>query len=417
LLNPTNRTDLPPWAWRIADAVAIGGLIFFAFYYLTGFRFHDLFVGDDREIDFIQWYRFPTIIARHLQYPSVAMNDWRYPFPYLPSAVVMFLPLSALPEPVAFGAWIVLQAASLAIVLWTGLKLSGAAQYRGRLLIALAAVLMTDNQIGWDFRTHNNNVVYLALIMLGLMSHATWLSGLLFGISANLKIYSGLLVFGFIWRREHRLAIAMTIATALIAVVLPIAVFGLSGYIQLLEGWYGQALYNPPAGQPAYLPANLLRQSGALLLGADPTSVEVLIAVRTSQAIWAALVLCYFMLAARPTSCSAHDVRARLSDVCVVLLAPLPFSIWFTPYHAVVLLPANMLLLTVVLGKDRSLWTRRAAAVALAGCQILQYAIDQWELRGATSLLSFVLILLALGMVRAGSPKALESGMKEKAAQ
>jgi hypothetical protein len=417
LLNPINRTDVPPWAWRIADAVAIGGLIFFAFYYLTAFRFHDLFVGDDREIDFIQWYRFPPIITRHLQYPSVALNDWRYPFPYLPSAVAMFLPLSALAEPVAFGGWIVLQAAALAIVLWSGLKLSGAAQFRGRLLIALAAVLMTDNQIGWDFRTHNNNVIYLALIMLGLMSHATWLSGFLFGVSANLKIYSGFLVFGFIWRREYRLAVAMTIAAALIAVVLPIAVFGFSGYIQLLEGWYGQALYNPPAGQPAYLPANLLRQSGAVLLGAHPASVEVSILVRTSQAIWAALVMRYFILAARPTSCSAHDVQARLSDVCVVLLAPLPFSIWFTPYHAVVLLPANMLLLTVVLGNDRSLWTRRAAAAAMIGCQILQYTIVQWELRGATSLVSFVLILIALGMVRSSCPNALESRINEKAAR
>jgi hypothetical protein len=76
-----------------------------------------------------------------------------------------------------------------------------------------------------------------------------------------------------------------------------------------------------------------------------------------------------------------------------------------------------MLLLTVVLGNDRSLWTRRAAATALIGCQILQYAIVQWELRGATSLVSSVLILLALGMVRASGPKALESRMKEKAGQ
>src|SRR5271165_1488821 len=83
------------WAWRIADAVAIGGLVFFAVYYLTAFRFDDLFVGDDRQIDFIQWYKFPPIIAHHLQYPSVALDDWRKPFPYLPSAVAMFLPLSA----------------------------------------------------------------------------------------------------------------------------------------------------------------------------------------------------------------------------------------------------------------------------------------------------------------------------------
>jgi hypothetical protein len=323
----------------------------------------------------------------------------------------MFLPLSALPKMVAFGIWMALQAASLAAVLWAGLKLSGAAQFRGRLLIALSAVLMTDNQIGWDFRTHNNNVIYLALIMLGLMTRTTWLSGLLFGVSCNLKIYSGLLIFGFIWRREYRLAINMFIATILIAVVLPIAVFGFFGYVQLLDGWFGQALYNPPAGQRTSLPANLLRHSGALLLGADPRSVEVSILVRISQAVWAALVIRYFILATRPT-CSACDVQARLSDVCVVLLAPLPFSIWFTPYHAIVLLPANMLLLTVALSKDWDLWTRRAAVTALVGCQILQYSIGQWELRGVTSLVSFILILLALGIVRVNSRKALESRMK-----
>jgi len=394
------------WAWRIADAVAIGGLVFFAVYYLTAFRFDDLFVGDDRQIDFIQWYKFPPIIAHHLQYPSVALDDWRKPFPYLPSAVAMFLPLSALPESLAFAGWIVLQAASLAVVLWVGVKLSGAAQFRGRLLIALGAVLMTDNQIGWDFRTHNTNTIYLALIMLGLAIRTTWLSGLLFGVSCNLKIYSGLLMFGFIWRREYRLAIAMFIAAALMAVVLPIAAFGFSGYLQLLHGWFGQALFNPPAGRPAYLPADLLRHSGALLLGTDPTSVEVSILLRISQAVWAALVIRYFILAARPTG-STSDVQARLSDVCVVLLAPLPFSIWFTPYHAIVLLPANMLLLAVALGKDWERWTRGAAITALVGCQILQYSIGQWELRGATSLVSFILVLLALGIVR----KALESRM------
>jgi len=399
LFNRANPHDLPRWAWQAADAVAIGGLIYVVVYYLTDLHFDGLFTVVDRQSDFRQWYNFPPVIAQHLQYPSVVWNNWRLPFPYLPSAVVLFLPLSALPVTVAFVLWLVLQATSLFVVLWAGLKLSGAAQFRGRLLIALGAVLMADNPLGWDFRTHNNNVIYLALIMLGMTTSRKWLSGLLFGISCNLKIYSGFLIFCFIWRREYRLAISMIIAASLIAVVLPITVFGFYGYVQLLQGWIGQALYNPPVGQPAVLPANLLRLSVAFLLDAEPTSLNVTILLRISQAVWVVLVIGYFMLATRPTSASS-DSQSRLSDVCVVLLAPLPFSIWFTPYHAIVLLPAYMLLLTVAVSKDWDLWTRRVAATALVGCQILQYSISLWELRGARSLISFTLILLALCVVR-----------------
>ncbi len=396
---------LPRWVWRVADGVAIGGIAYVIVYYLTAFRFDDLFVLINRQVDFKQWYSFPPIIAEHLQYPSVVWNDWKVPFPYLPSAVVMFLPLSVLPQMAAFALWIVLQAVALVVVLWIGLELTGASRLRGRLLIALGAVLLADNQVGWDFRTHNNNVIYLALVMAALMTRVTWLSGLLFGISCNLKIYSGALLLVFVWRREYRLAAAIMIAAALIAIVLPVAVFGVSGFLQLLQGWAGQALfYNPPAGQPAVLPANLWREASALLVGDDPASVAVSVLVWSSQAVWLLVVGGYFIVAAGANR-SAPEPEARLADVCVGLLAPLPFSVWFTPYHAIVLLPAYMLLLTVAVSREWDLRTRGTAVVALAGCQILQYSIRS-ELRGAIYLVCFVLVVVALGAVRARCRKA-----------
>jgi len=339
------------------------------------------------------------VLAEHLQYPSVAWGNWRLPFPYLPSAAAMFLPLSALPQMVAFALWLALQAASLALVLWTGLHLTGANRLQGRYLIALGAVLLTDNQIGWDFRTHNNNMIYLALVMAALMTRVTLLSALLLGISSNLKIYSGVLFFVFLWRREYRLALSMIIAAVLIATILPIAVFGFSGYVQLLEGWVGQALfYAPPAGEEAVLPADLWREASALIVGNEPHSVEASILLRSSQAVWIALVAGYLVFATRP-NVSAPEPQARLADVCVGLLAPLPFSIWFTPYHAVVLLPAHMLLLTVVASEAWNVRIRCMALLTLVGCQIMQYAIPS-ELRGAIYLVLFGLVVVALGVVR-----------------
>jgi len=387
------------WSWRVADAAAIGGIIFFAIYYLTALRFDDLFTSVDRQVDFKQWYRFPTVLAEHLQYPSVAWANWRLPFPYLPSAVAMLLPLSALPQMAAFALWLALQAVSLAVVLWTGLQLTGANRLQGRFVIALGAVLLTDNQIGWDFRTHNNNMIYLALVMAALTTRVTLLSALLLGISSNLKIYSGVLFFVFLWRREYRLAVSMIVAAVLIATILPIAVFGFSGYVQLLKGWAGQALfYAPPAGEEAVLPADLWRAASALIVGDEPNATAVSILLRSSQAVWIAIVAGYFILAARP-NVSAGEPQARLADVCVGLLAPLPFSVWFTPYHAVVLLPAYMLLLTVVVSDAWKFRIRCMALATLAACQILQYAIRS-ELRGTTYLVIFALVVVALGIMR-----------------
>jgi hypothetical protein len=128
------------------------------------------------------------------------------------------------------------------------------------------------------------------------------------------------------------------------------------------------------------------------LLAADPAS-------RVSQAAWAVLVIGYFTIAGR-RPVPGNNAQARLCDVCVLLLAPLPFSIWFIPYHAIVLLPANMLLLTVALGSEWDSPRRWAAGSALAASQILQYSVDQWDLRGATSLATFALVVLALAIIR-----------------
>jgi hypothetical protein len=242
-------------------------------------------------------------------------------------------------------------------------------------------------------------MIYLALVMAALMTRVTLLSALLLGISSNLKIYSGVLFFVFLWRREYRLAFAMIVAAALIATILPIAVFGFSGYVQLLNGWAGQALfYAPPAGEEAVLPADLWREAGALIVGNDPNSTAVSVLLRSSQAIWIAIVAGYFAFATRP-NVSAPEPQARLADVCVGLIAPLPFSIWFTPYHAIVLLPVHMLLLTVVVSESWNVRIRGMALATLAGCQLMQYAVPS-ELRGATYLVIFAIVVVALGVVR-----------------
>jgi hypothetical protein len=59
-----------------------------------------------------------------------------------------------------------------------------------------------------------------------------------------------------------------------------------------------------------------------------------------------------------------------------------------------------MLLLTVALGSEWDSLRRRAAVGALVASQVLQYSVDQWDLRGATSLATFALVVLALAIIR-----------------
>ena len=378
------------------DALVIVGLLAFALHYLTAFRLVTLFTVEARQADFHMWYMFPPLILRHAHYPSAMSGDWQVNFPYLPSAVAMMLPLNALSKPVAFGLWLILQATSFAVVLWAALRLAGAAQWRSRLLIAAGAVVLAGSPIGWDFRTHNNNLIYLALIMLGLVARRTWLAGTLLAASFNLKLYSGALLLGLIWRREYRLAVAMAVASLLLGVVVPIAVFGPSEYLQLLGDWIGEIRYTvSPAGAAAGHAS--LRHAAAALLGADGSAHGVTVLLRTSQAVWVALVIGYFVVVPRS---DGADQRARLADICVLLMAPLPLSTWFLPYHAVVLLPAFVLLLTVAVSDEWPLPVRVAAVAAPALHELLRFALRAWEFRGAVYLLSFVAVLLALGAVR-----------------
>ncbi|HEX3859935.1 MAG TPA: glycosyltransferase family 87 protein [Pseudolabrys sp.] len=385
--------------WRVINVAVFFGLAFYCVYYLTAFRFGTLFTDESRLVDFLQWHYFPPLILHHLEYPSVAFDQWTLPFPYLPSAVAMFMPLSALPRAVAFGLWHVLQAASLMIVLQASIKLGGIARLPARYLIGLAAVLATGNPLGWDFRTHNNNVIYLAMIMAALISRQVWLSAILIGLSANLKLYSGPLVAVFLWRREYRLAIAVTVAGLAIAIVLPILVFGFSGFIALLVGWVGQVNFHPPPGRPAVLPPDSFLLSAATVLGVEAASRSATTLLHFCQAVWLAVLAAYFIMATR-VGAAAPDSRARLADVCVILLAPLPFSHYFAPYHAVPLLPAYVLLLAAAANESEPLRLRVIAGGAIALAQLMLYANPNWQFRGAVYFITFVAVTVALGVLR-----------------
>ena len=395
----TNRTHLR--RWRIINVFAFAGLAFLVVYFLTSFHFHALLTDENKQVDFQIWYGLPRYMFDHLRYPASETGKWVIAiFPYPPSAAAMFLPLQLAPQLISFGFWLALQVVAFATVLWVAARLSGACDFPGWPVIALIAALFAENALSWDLRNHNNNLIYLALVMLGLFTRRIWASALLMALSFNFKVYSGGLIFSLAWRREYRLAIGMAFAAIMIAVFLPMAVFGNAALPQLFSDWIEQVRYiADPANQVAY-PVSLLR-AATKFLAADPTSDKAILLLRATQIAWLGLVAAYFLLARRVEADrpAAYD-QVRLADACVALMAPLPLSVWFLPYHGVVMIPAFMLLLTVVVQNGWTKYHRITAIAVCLGCQGVRFVVPDWNYRGAVFLAEFVLLVMALAVMR-----------------
>lgn len=384
--------------WRIVEHVLIAVFAVYILYFLTGFRFEALVSGDTRQVDFRMWYLLPQQIKAQ-DYPSVITGNWSISFPYLPSAVAMLLPLSLMTQTSAFIVWMTLQVASFVVVIWTSLRLVGMDQSPIRLPIAAAAVFIVSAAIEWDLRAHNNNLIYLALVMLGLSTRKTWVAATLFAVTANLKLYSGVLIPGFLWRREYRLGLATAAAATLLAIALPLLAFGPDQSFKLFGSWINEVLYTTsPAGRAA-APLSLQKTAGALL-GVDPGGSTALTAARCAQLLWLALVAGYFLATARRNVTDGGNSIARLCDVVVLLMLPLPISSWLVPYHGIVMLPAFILIVSRLIDTGRPRAARIAAGIACIGCIALRFAVPAWELRAGALTLSLVLTLIALGTIR-----------------
>jgi hypothetical protein len=202
-----------------------------------------------------------------------------------------------------------------------------------------------------------------------------------------------------LWRREYRLALATALAGIVLATALPLLAFGPDQSLKLFGSWINEILYTTsPAGR-ATAPLSLQKTAGALL-GVEPGSSTATTAARTAQCLWLALVLGYFLVAARRHSTDGNSSVARLCDVVVLLMLPLPISSWLVPYHGVVMLPAFILIVSRLIDAERPRAVRLTAGIACAGCIALRFAVSAWELRAGTLTLSLVLTLIALGTIR-----------------
>ncbi len=90
-------------------------------------------------------------------------------------------------------------------------------------------------------------------------------------------------------------------------------------------------------------------------------------------------------------------------------MLPLPVSSWLVPYHGVVMLPAYILIVSVLIDWQRPRSLRIVAGIACAGCIALRFAAPAWELRAGILTLSLMLSLAALAAIRSAPERAAVS--------
>jgi hypothetical protein len=390
-------------AGRSRTAQAAIGLVLFLYlaYHLTRFRLAGVWpiapVGDasilyDNAIGIFQRVAYPDAIA----------------FPYSPSAVVLFRALAAAGPTIFMLTWYALMVAGLIVSVRAALTQERAELRAAWPLIGIIAILLADSPIRWDLRNANSNLVYLGLVMAGygLAGRRPLLAGTLVGLSISLKLYSGLLLAWLIVNGPRRMLYAGVAAMAVLWIALPLLLFSAEGTLQLYAGWKQQIEKIGDLSYQAYLatlpagpPLTTLHRAVVTLTGESFQSGRTQALVWLLRGGWVALLAWY---AWRCRDCLVAQVpsRAALADWTVLLLAPLPFSPWLEPYHAIPLLVAAVLCTAIAMDRETARFDRLLALAALATLALFLAAGVSFEVRGLALLAQFFGIAAILGLLR-----------------
>lgn len=387
---------LPPKALRLIDAAALAAVALWAVAVLVGMPPAPLPSDSMAMVDYGLNTRQAQIIEAMVAGAAEGRALVVYPnhYAYPPAFVVLMLIWLKLGA-AAYPAWLAMMVAALLVILVAGARLSELGREPGRLALAALAVPVVLYALGWDLRTRNVNLIYLAAAVLALAAaeRRPALGGLLLSLSAALKLYSVLFVPWLAWRRQWRF-LAWTLAgLALWFGVLPVLWFGAGGAWTLTLAWIeALGVIGAPAYQdifPGYL-VTLARAIAWLRPGPadDPTTMLI---VNGIQAAWTGFVLWRLWRRDLPPA----------AEMALLLLLPLPLAPLLQPHHTVVFLLPVLVLLASAARAGLSPRARLVPAAILLGAAILTQSGPAGGGRAAMTML--VTLGLALAVAQRGA--------------
>jgi Glycosyltransferase family 87 len=397
------RTGQDGWQ-RVGAAGAIAIAVLYFLYNACAFRITTLaLLSGDASIIF----QSSLTIAGTGRYPAQsALGNFNDIFPYPPPAVLIFAALAQF-GPTIF--MVVIEALTF-VALFAVVRLSVSCEDRAvaRLwpLLLMPAVLLTYNPIEYDLIGRNVNLTILGLTLssFALLRRAPVASGVVLALAISLKLYSGLLLIWLIVF-NRKAAISCIAALGALWVVAPLLYWGGAGAVQIYRDWLDQlTIANGSwvyalAGTGFGPPLITLRLAASRLLAGDPFGSHVRYLLLLLQAAWIA-VLAVYAYRARRRPASEGTSRATLADWFVLLVAPLPFSPWLEPYHAVALIPGFVLCMLLVLDRSQGVRTRAVMLLACFASAVIKELPIGFGMRGLVFTVQFSFVILALSVVR-----------------
>jgi Glycosyltransferase family 87 len=385
----------------VIAALSACGIALYLAYHLTRFQVSAVWPLAPRGDASIVFDQAHAIFER-AAYPSGAI------FPYPPSAILIFYGLSLGGPAVFMTAWYFLMAAGLIVCLRASLVQERNETRAAWLLVGLVSILIADAPIAWDLRNANSNLICIGLVMAGyaLVGRLPVLAGILIALAFSIKLYSGLLLV-YLFLNGPRRATAAAAATVFILWLgLPVGLFGTDGALKLYSGWSDQvriisdpSLHASLATRAGGPPIVSLQKAVVNLTGAEFGSDTMRTWLLAIESLWLAALLVYAWRC-RGTFCVPIPSRAALADWVVLMLAPLPFSPWLEPYHAVPVLVAVLLCVAVALDDNQLRSDRMTVLAAMAALLFFIVVQVPFGFRGFGLVAQFFTLVLALAYLR-----------------
>jgi len=272
------------------------------------------------------------------------------------------------------------------------------------LLIGIVSILIADAPISWDLRNANSNLICVGLVMAGyaLIGRLPALAGILAALAFSIKLYSGLLLIYLLVNGPKRAAAAAAATVFILWLGLPVGLFGwrlYSGWSEQLRTISDPSLHTSLAIGAGGPPIVSLQKAIVNFTGAKFGSVTTRAWLLAIETIWLATLLVYAWRC-RGTFRVPIPSRAALADWVVLMLAPLPFSPWLEPYHAVPVLVAVLLCVAVALDDHQLQSDRMIMLAAVAALSFFIVVKVPFAFRGFGLVAQFFVLVLALAYLR-----------------
>jgi hypothetical protein len=316
-----------------------------------------------------------TLNHRH----SVAVaetRDYPFGFTYPPPSALFRVALGKLGFELGGGLWIAATGISILLSVVFTLQLLGLWRTPGAGLLAFGCLFALKYPLEFETKYLNCNAMFLALVLgsVRLLERRPILAGMLLSLSVALKLYSAVFIPWLLFTRRFRAAVSATFFCGLWFVAVPVGFWGWDGAVQSTVSWLQRAAETSAADFPIRFADNayLVSLHRTLLTVAErfglpePASVAV-IAARIIQTFWLAFLMTALLWKSRVSASS----QGLLVDTSLLLLLPLPLSGQLQPHHAVVLIPASMILLSVATNRTEGAFLRRLCGMIVIGSFVL----------------------------------------------